>query len=466
MSTTDLGARRSALLVFTLSSFLTPFMGASANVAMPSIGREFAVDAVVLSWIATSFLLAAAVFLVPFGRLADIYGRKKIFTIGISVYTLLSFLSGISTSATMLIVFRALQGVGSAMIFGTGIAILTTVFPANERGRVLGISTAAVYLGLSLGPFAGGLMIEHFGWRSIFLANLPVGLFILALVAWKLKGEWAEARGERLDYLGSGIYAVSLVSIMYGFTRLPGLLGWALLALGAVGMVVFVKWEMLTKSPVMNMDLFRKSRAFTFSSLAALINYAATFAVSFLLSLYAQYIKGLTPEQAGGLLVAQPIVMALSSPLAGRLSDRIEPRVVSSVGMGLVAVGLAMLVGIGMQTSVLYLVASLIVLGLGFGLFSSPNTNAIMSSVERRYYGVASGAVGTMRLTGQMLSMGIATLIFAVNIGRAQITPDVYPQFMKSLRIAFVVFACLCFLGVFASLARGNVRDNHSNERS
>jgi EmrB/QacA subfamily drug resistance transporter len=433
-------------------------MASAVEIALPKIGQEFAVDAVLLSWLATSFLLSAAMFLVPIGRLADIHGRKRIYLIGIVVYTLFSVCCGAAGSATMLIVFRILQGVGSAMIFGTGIAILTSVFPAGERGQVLGINVAAVYGGLSGGPFLGGLLVEHLGWRSIFYVNLPVGILIVAMVLLKLKGEWAEARGQRFDLPGAIIYGLSLLFLMYGFSRLPGLLGAALLAAGMAGLVLFVRWELRVASPVFDMKLLRTNTAFRFSNLAALINYAATFAITFMLSLYLQYVRGYGAESAGAILVSRPIVMALTSIYAGRLSDRIEPRILASLGMALVTVGLILLVFVGSATGIGYLVLCLMILGLGFGLFSSPNTNAVMSSVERPFYGVASGTVSTMRILGQMFSMGIVTLIFAVTIGRVQITPENHGALVASMQAAFVIFAVLCFGGIFASLARGKIR--------
>ena len=456
--------KRAALLVATLTSFLTPFMGASVNIALPSIGTEFATGAVLLSWIATSYLLAAAMFLVPFGRIADIYGRKRIFTWGIVIYAISSFLSGIAPSAFLLLSFRVLQGIGSAMIFGTAVAILTSVFPVGERGKVLGINVAAVYLGLSLGPFLGGFLTQYLGWRSIFFLNVPLSLIIIGLVLWKLKGEWAGAKGEKVDLVGSLIYSLTLPAIMYGFSLLPAMLALWLILAGILGFVVFVKWEMKVKSPVFDINLFRKNPVFAFSNLAALINYGATFAVGFLLSLYLQYAKGLSPQHAGTVLVSQPLVMALFSPLAGRLSDKTEPRIVASIGMGFTVVGLFLFTFLSQNTSLQYIIACLIVVGFGLALFSSPNTNAIMSSVEKRFYGVASATVGTMRLTGQMLSMGIAMLLLALYIGHAQITPDNYPLFLKTAKSAFVIFTILCFGGIFASLSRGNVRRNQPSK--
>jgi EmrB/QacA subfamily drug resistance transporter len=454
----DTSLKRSALLIATFSSFLTPFMVSSINIALPAMGSEFQMSAVLMSWVPTSYILAAAMFLVPFGRLADIHGRKRVFAYGMWIFTFSSLALAFSPSAAVLITLRVLQGFGSAMIFGTGMAILTSVFPAAERGRVLGINVAAVYLGLSLGPVFGGFLTHQFGWRSIFLANVPLGLFVIYLVVAKLDREWAEARGEAFDVVGSLFYAFTLVALIYGLSLLPSSSGiWFILA-GITGGLLFVRWDKRSASPLLNMNLFFHNPAFAFSNLAALINYSATFAVTFLLSLYLQYIKGFTPQHAGLILISQPVVMAIFSPFAGRLSDKIEPRIVASLGMGFTAAGLLLFTFIDRDTHLGFIVTGLMMLGFGFALFSSPNTNAVMSSIEKRFYGVGSSTLGTMRLIGQMLSMGITMVIFALSIGSARITPEYYPRFLTSMKTAFVIFSALCFCGIFASLARGKVR--------
>ncbi len=454
----DKATRLTALIIASLSSFITPFMISSINIALPVIGKEFQVDAVLLSWVATAYLLAAAVALVPFGKLADIYGRKRVYMYGMSLFTITSFLSAVSISAPMLIVFRIFQGTGSAMVFATGIAILTSVYPPEERGKVLGIAVAAVYIGLSCGPFFGGFLTQHFSWRSIFLINIPFGVIILLLIFLKLKGEWTGAEGERFDLTGTIIYGTGIFAFMYGITLLPAILSIVLILTGLVGVIVFVKWETVVLNPVFEVNLFITNRTFAFSCLAAVINYSATFAVSFLLSLYLQYIRGLSPQNAGLVLVSTPVMMAIFSPFAGRLSDRIEPRVIASLGMSFTAVGLVLLILLNNNSALVYIIVSLMILGFGFALFSSPNMNAIMSSVDKRFYGIASASVGTMRLLGQMLSMGIVTLIFALFIGRAQITPDYFPALIKSVRVAFIVFSSLCISGIFFSLYRGRLR--------
>jgi EmrB/QacA subfamily drug resistance transporter len=451
---TERSIRVAALLVSTLANFLIPFMSSAINVALPAIGEEFAADAILLSWVPTSFLLAAAVFAVPLGRIADIYGMKRIFSSGIVLFTLASLLSAVAPSAILLILFRLLQGIGGAMIFVTGLAIVTSVYPANQRGRAIGINITTVYLALSLGPVIGGVMTHHLGWRSLFWAMIPLGLIILAVTALRLKSEWAECRGERFDLKGSIGYGIVLVMVLYGFSILPGLPGILLVAAGVVGFAGFLVFEFRTESPVLNVRLFR-NKTFALSNVAALFNYASTFAVVFLLSLYLQYIKGLGPQSAGLILVSQPIVMAIVAPIAGRLSDRILPQKLASLGMTVSTVGLLTLAFITSETSIARISGSLVLLGIGFGFFSSPNTSAIMGAVERRSYGVASAMVSTMRLLGQMLSMGVAMMVFALFIGSVRITPVQYPALLKSIRTVFMICTALCFLGIFASLARG-----------
>ncbi len=448
--------RWSALVVASLGSFLTPFMLSSINIALPTIGQEFETDAVLLSWVATSYLLAAAVSLVPFGKLADIHGRKKVQLWGMVIFALTSFLAGLSWSAESLIFFRVFQGVGIAMIFATGIAILTSVFPLAERGRVIGITVAAVYSGLACGPFVGGWLTQHLGWRSIFLINAPMGLSVIVLILWKLKGEWAGARGESFDIIGSLIYGLAVVAFMIGASGLPDPWSAALALGGLAAMGVFAWWETRVAQPVFEVRLFTRNRVFAFSCLAALIHYSATFGVTFLISLFLQYIKGFAPQDAGLIMIAQPVMMTLFSPFAGKLSDRVEPRVIASLGMGITSAGLLLLSTVSAGTSAGFIIACLMTLGFGFALFSSPNMNAIMSSVEKKYYGIASGSVGTMRLLGQILSMAIATLMFALFIGRTQITPAQYPAFIQSVRTALLIFSGLCICGVYFSLSTGS----------
>lgn len=447
--------KKAALLSSGVASFLTPFMGSATNIALPAIGREFGVDAITLGWIATSYLLAAGMFSVPFGRIADIKGRKRIFTTGLIIFSLGSVLSAIPPNAEMLIAFRVLQGVGGAMIFATAIAILTSVFPLHERGKAIGINVGAVYTGLSLGPIGGGFLTQNFGWRSLFLTTGILGIFALAVAILYLKGEWADARGERFDYTGSVIYALMLLFVIYGFSEFSP----AFMILGAIFLAIFVIFESRIEHPVFAVKLLLSNITFSFSSLAALLNYAATFAVGFLLSLYLQLVKGFDAQTAGFILVSQPVIMAIFAPVAGWISDRIEPRVVASAGMAVTTLSLLLFSTISAGTGLENIIAYLMLLGFGIALFSSPNTNAIMSSVEKKFLGIASATVATMRLVGQTTSMALVMLVFSMTMGRTEITPEYFGKFIESAKISFIIFAALCFIGIFASLARGRIKE-------
>jgi MFS family permease len=451
-NTYNVTVKKVTLIVAATASFLFPFMLSSINIALPSIGKEFGMDAVLLAWIPTSCLLSTTVLLLPMGRIADIYGRKKIFTFGIALCTVFCLLAALSNSGILLISAMVLQGIGMAIINATGVALITSTRPIEERGRALGIFVAVVYLGLSLGPFLGGVLTQQFGWRSIFLLIVLLGTAIITLLLWKLKQEWAEAKGEKFDLPGSVIYGFSVIAFMYGLSLIPELTAPILIVIGILGFVAFAWWETRTAYPVLEISLFRRNKVFTFSNLAALVNYSATYAIAFLLSLYLQYIKGFSPQTAGIVLLSMPVVQVIFSPIAGRLSDNITPQVLASAGMALTTLGLITFFFLGQNTGIVSILITLIFLGLGFAFFASPNTNAIMSSVEEKTYGVASAILATMRQIGMMLSMGITMVIFTIFIGKVAITPEYYQAFIRSARIAFLIFAVLCFSGVSASL--------------
>jgi MFS family permease len=443
------------LALMMVSSFIAPFLGSSVNIALPSMSRELGMNAVTMSWVAMAFLLSSAVFLVPLGKLADIIGRVRVYILGNLIVVAASLACALSRDATLLILFRVLQGIGSAMMFGTNMAIITSVFPPNQRGKAIGINVTAVYLGLSAAPVLGGILTQTFGWQSIFYVTIPFGLFVAIAARLVIRTDWKEAAGESFDYKGSAVYLLAMSGFMYGFSRLPDPLAIGLVIAGVAGLLVFWRIEVKTVFPVFNMQLFFGNRLFALSNLAALINYATTFAVTFVLSLYLQFIKGLSPRDAGFILIAQPVMMAMVASFSGKLSDKYSPGILASIGMAIIAAGLALLIPLSVETTTVYLISSLVLLGIGFGLFSSPNTNAVMSSVEKRYLGTASATVATMRMTGQMVSMGIATLVLHIFIGKEQISVMNQESFLHSVSVTFAIFIVLSLVGIWASLARG-----------
>lgn len=456
---------RITMIIVMITSFITPFMGNAVNMGIPQIGMEYGVDQFGLNWVVTSYLLATAAFLLPFGRWADLVGRKKVFLIGMFLLAATSLGCGLAPSFSFLMVFRILQGMSSAMIFGTSMAILTSVVPPKERGKAMGLSAATTYIGLSLGPVLGGLICSTLSWRGIFYISFILAVIIIAMTMTKLSGEWVGADNERFDAWGSILWIFGILLFLYGLTDLTAGFHYILACiLGVILLFAFAVYENRISYPLLPIGMFAKNRSFSFSNLAALINYSATFALIYLMSLYLQNVQKIDTYHSGLILLSQPIIMAVLSPFAGRLSDRINSQILASLGMGITTIGLFLFIFLDQGTSIGFVVLNLAFIGLGFAFFSSPNTNAVMSSVERTLYGVASSTLGTMRLLGQTLSMAIVTLITSIYMKNMTLdSPDYIISFLKSSKISFSVFTLLCFLGVFASLARGRKTKTASN---
>lgn len=442
-----------------LSAVVNSLMNASLNVALPAIGREFSMSPAVLGWVITSMLLSATVFVVPFGRMADIYGRKKIMLLGSIITLLTSLLGALSINAGMLLTARVLQGVGAAMLFGTGVAILTSVFPPEKKGWALGWNVSAVYFGLTAGPFIGGLMTGALGWRSIFWLNVILGFFSIFFLVFLVKGEWSGAKGEKLDLPGSVLFGIMVICLILGMSKMPSYYGSFLLAAGIILLYVFVKFEARSACPLISVNLFKENRVFAYSSLATLIHYGAASSVGFLISLYLQYVRGFDPAKAGLILMAQPLIMVIFASSAGRLSDRVRPGKVASAGMALTMAGLLAMSFLSTHTPLWAVVGGLFLIGGGFALFSSPNTNAVMGSVETRHYGLAAGITSTMRQTGMTVGIAIVTTLLSIFVGKKQISPDLFAQFMVALKYAFLISTALCFAGILASLVRSKSRN-------
>ncbi len=443
------------LAVVMAGSFITPFIGAAVNLALPHIARDFSLDAGPMSWVAMTYILASAVFLVPLGRAADILGRRRILFSGYLLMAISSLFCALAFDLASLLTARVLQGAASAMIFSTGMAILTDVFPASSRGRVIGYNVTAVYAGMALAPALGGFMISNLGWHSLFGFAAILSLVCAGLTHSFIRAEWREAARAPFDWTGAILYITAMTAFMYGFSHLPDTIPLVLATAGAAGLAAFAVLEARANSPLLNVRLLAGNRRFALSNLAALINYAMTFAVSFLLSLYLQYVHGHTPRKAGMVLIAQPLVMMIVAAVAGRLSDRMDSRILATAGMACSTAAIAFFAFLSESTGTAALYAGLALLGLGFGLFSSPNTHAIMNSVERCHWGTASSLVGTMRLTGQMLSMGIAALTLHAYVGQSPLGRHNVSALLSASRAVFFVFVILGAAGIAASAARG-----------
>ncbi|WP_292519048.1 MFS transporter [Methanoculleus sp.] len=449
-------SRRFILLLVTVVTFLNPFTGSAINLALPAIGGEFSADAATLAWISSAYLLSSVIFLLPAGRLGDSRGRVTVFLAGVVVYTLGSILTIFTPTLDLLLIFRFVQGAGGAMIYANSVALITQLYPPGERGSAIGLNVTAVYAGLSLGPFLGGALTQFFGWRSIFI--LTALLAVPALVyARKFPAFLNERRQEHFDIPGLVLSSALILCLFLGLASATTPAGAALLVAALALGIAFFRVERHQPCPLLPVSLIEKNRVFAASNAAALINYSATYAVGFLLSLYLQYIRGYEPVTAGTLLLVQPIIQVFVAPVSGRLADRIQPGHVASVGMGISGAALFGFFLLGETTPVGVILALLILLGVGVGLFSSPNTTAIMGSVTKQDYGCASAMTAMMRSLGMMLSMGAVLVIFAVIMGATVVTPAIFPEFLLSMRLIFLAFAILSVFGVFLSLRRNKI---------
>ena len=448
------------LWVLNATAFLTAFVGSAINLAVPHIGRTFGHPSLVVGWVVSSFIIASVAVLVPLGALSDRSQRwrHRIFLGGLLLFTLASILSPWAPNLLVLILCRILQGIASGAIYATQLAILTENVPALLRGRAIGLNVSSVYVGLSVGPVIGGWITHVWGWPGVFYWAGGVGLLV-NLAAFLLlprdSGREGSEESKVWRWGDAACFSLGITLAMLGIAALtyhPW--AWLLIPTGVVLLAVFTYLELQREHPLMNLRLFA-NRGYAFSNLAALISYAATFAVGFVLSIYLQDIRGLTSAAAGSLLLAQPVVMALVAPFAGRLSEKVQPRLLASLGMGLTAVALFGLVWLTATIPLGMVIVALVVLGFGFGLFSSPNANGVMNCVTPQHYGVAGSTLATMRVLGNTLSMSLVMVLAGVTgadlLGATQATQ------LTFTRVIFGFFAALCFAGVFLSLQRGHI---------
>jgi len=448
------------LLTVCIAQFMVPFMLTAVGVALPSLGRDFDASAMQIGLVAQCYVLSLAMFMLPFGRLGDIIGQRIMFLMGLVVFTLFTLFLGYANDILTVIVLRFFQGLGAAMLLSGSMALVAAAYPPMQRARKIGLVAVFTYIGLSTGPVIGGYVTLHFGWRHIFLMPVPFGIAAILTCLFGMKEMEKNASGERMDWKGSLIYALCIGSIMIGASHVQQVgIGVPLLVAGVVGMGLFLVMESRNENPLLDVKLLSGNRFFTLSCLAALGNYAATFGIVFFMSLFLQYAKGLTAHEAGFILLLQPLMQVLTSPLAGRLAGRVTIAKLATVGMLISAAGLLLTaLTIGVHAPLWLVSLELMLIGAGFGIFITPNTTAIMNSVERRQYGVASGMIGAMRTLGMATSLTTITLVFSLFLGDQAVTDANLPRFLLAMRTALVVFSAFSCLGVILSLSRGKGR--------
>lgn len=451
-------ARRRVLLwMILLNAFATPLMLSSANVALPTIADDMSLDAVILAWVPMAYLMASTIFVLIFGRIADSVGRKRIFLFGTLAVIVSSVYAALSVNSAMLLSARFAQGVSAAMLYATQMALVTSAFPAKERGKMIGLVVSCIYVGLSAGPLLGGYVIDTLGWRAAFLLQVPLAVVVLLLGVFKVEGEWRGHTRVPFDMPGAFGWGISITLFCLGVSRLPDSAGLLMLAASAVSITLFLRHARRSAHPIWDVNLFFNNRVFTVSSLVSLLMYSATYAIVVLMSLYLQTLQGLSATNAGMVLMIQPVIMASLAPVTGRLSDRVEPRILATAGITITALGLLLLSRLDADTSLLYVIGALVMTGTGFSLFSPPNVNAIMGSVSNEHAGSASGAVATTRLIGQLNSMVLVTLALALMMGNTPISPETYPELARAVELSFSIGVALCVPAIVLSTLRGRV---------
>ena len=439
------------LLICTILSFFAVFAVNAVMVVIPSIAAEFHMSNIVQNWAVIIFLLVVAVLSVPAGQISGKYGLKKVTIISVVLFIIISIVNVLVTSSEQFLLCRLILGISLAFFNVTSMAMVVTVFDPEERGKALGVTITGVYVALSLSPVLGGVLNYQLGWRSVILFGVPFLLVILVLLLTKIDEEWITFENVPLDVKGSAAYGLGMVLFIYGFTILNTHLGAILSVLGIIILIIFGLVELRQAHPVFDIRFF-KNRKFLSSNFASLCAYLATFAVTTILNYHLQYIKGYDSQTAGIILLAAPLCQVVLAPIAGRLSDRYVPQILAAIGMGLGTVSLCLFSFLNEATSIEFLIVSMIIYGVGFGLFSPPNTNVIMSSVPPKDTSVASASVATMRTVGQAMSLGLLTLVFAFIMGDVPIVEQYYPLLISSCQITCFICVALCIASVFASL--------------
>lgn len=432
-------ARTRALVFISLAVLLFPLSIAASLVAIPAISDDLGVSAVLASWIPASFVLSSLVCQLPGGRVADLVGLKRAFVWSAIGFVCSGVMGALSPNIEVLLLSRILQGAAGAVLASTGMAILSRIYESKGRGQALGWMISAVYLGSTSGPLVGGWLVDLFGWRSVFFVPAPIALGVLVAVKRALPGEWISSERHAVDWIGAAIFAAALVALFVGATHLADLAGAATFVGGAVLLYLFVRWNRSSSHPLVRIDLLIQNTPFIRSVTAALFMYASQYGIVLMMALYLQYSRGLSPTETGQLMMLQALMMTLCAPIAGRLSDRLGRRILTTTGSLSIAIGLALLTQMSSESSLWYIAVGIMIIGFGHGLFSTPNNSSALGSIPPARVGIGSAIISLARQGGQLVGTAVISLLLAIYFEGAAITTEQSATLEQVVRLALFV---------------------------
>ena len=452
------------VFVSFITSFFAVFLSAGIVLGVPSIANEFGMNNVVQNWIPTIALLVVAVFTLPAGQISGKYGVKKSLIIGVLIFIFASVGACLSFTTEVFLFFRVIQGIGMAFLNVSAMAMVVQAINPQNRGKALGFTVTGIYLAGSLSPVLCGFLVYNFGWRAMFYFVIPFLVLCLILMILKIPGEWKTYENDKIDSVGYLIYGIGILLFIYGFTNLMNTVGWVCVIIGLGLLVIFGYYELNVESPAFNMRLF-KNMKFTSSNIAALCSYLAIAAITTILNYHFQYVRNWDAQLTGLMLIITPIIMAIIAPNSGKLSDKIHPQKLAAFGMSIATVTLLILLFLDANTPIYLIVVAMILQGIGMGLFTSPNTNAIMSSVPPKETPNASAAQSAMRTIGQTMSLGLLTLVFAWIMGSLKLSTEHADLIVQCSQILCLICTIVCIVAIFASLVGIHSKDSfHLNK--
>ena len=460
----ELDSEKYVIFVAFITSFFAVFLSVGIVLGVPAIASEFGMNNIFQNWITTLTALVIAVFTLPAGQISGKYGVKKSLIMGVSIFLLASIGACLSFSTESFLIFRVFQGIGIAFSNVSAMAMVVHAVKPQNRGKALGFTVTGIYLAGSLSPVFSGYLVHNFGWRSMFYFVIPFLILCVVLMVLKIPKEWKTYEGSKIDAIGYVLYGVGISLFIYGFTNLMNEFGFISVIIGLILLIIFGYYELKLDSPAFNMNLFRNMK-FTSSNVAALCSYLAIASLTTILNYHFQYVRGWNAQMSGFMLIITPIIMAIMAPNSGKLSDKIHPQKLAAIGMSITTVALVILIFLDANMPLYLIVVAMILQGVGMGLFTTPNTNAIMSSVPPKETPNASAAQSAMRTIGQTMSLGILTLVFAWIMGNLKLSSEYSSMIVQSSQLICIICTVICIIAIFASLVGIRSKDSFNVDR-